>query len=360
MKNRARGIESLSKTGNKVFVSGFMNAVNSHCDKVRAAGVRALGKRWTWKPGRVSFLLPMVDDSSYEVRIAAVKALGELGDRSVVPHLALMLRKEWELNMLGHRRGAVAKKLRTALTDVLKKLRVVDTIPALINVLKYRSDRPLLTSTIRYSAYLTLSTINAPCAFSELLPVLKSRKGFWAAHTIKDACGKDEDWNKVLPLLKRDNPWVRRHAIISLSGRMVHQFIARLIPFRYDNDYWIRGAVVSALGNTKQRRFIPMVLKGLDDRSEHVRLLAVEAISKLDSFEAWGALSKIERFDSSGCVRRYASRVKKAITLSVALNLGADLFINPILSFFSFGAARPLSVQPHELMGRHDMHIIQT
>jgi len=169
----------------------------------------------------------------YHVRMAAVDALGRIGDRSAVEPLILMLE---DCN----------SNLREAAVKALVKIDDTNTEEILIDFLKNSVLKD------NYELFDALDKINNPCVVEVLIASLK----FTDTHA-------------------------RRHAARILGHFRDPRSVESLITAIQDRDERVREVAVDALGRVGDARAIEPLITALHDNDAGVRRAVVDALNRL-------------------------------------------------------------------------------
>ena len=224
---------------------------------VRSAVIEAIVRRDA-SAGIVEILVEQLRGEDADVRLAAIVALGRLGDRRATAALSTALD--------GPRAGIVA-------------------------------------------AAAALAQIGDPSAFEPLLPLLAHDDAAvrQAAIGALNSLGHPEMAARVAGLLSSPDPHVRESAVRIAGYFGYRACVDSLIDRSSDQDERVRRAAVEHLPFLEDPRTIRHLAAALDDPSPRVRSAAAQALSHLPAAAARGPLLSATR-DADAWVRYYAVR----------------------------------------------------
>jgi HEAT repeat protein len=234
--------------------------------QVRWAACRALG--WIGDPQAIPHLIQALQDRSGVVRRAACRALGWIGDPQAIPHLIQALQD----------RSGVARR---AACRALGRIGDPQAIPHLIQALQ---DEMWW---VRRAACQALGWIGDPQAIPHLIQALQDvdwdvrRAAFWALGEIGE-----QAIPHLIQALQDEMWWVREAACEALGWIGDPQAIPHLIQALQDEDRDVREAACLALGEIGDPQAIPHLIQALQDENERVRSEACEALGRIGDPQA--------------------------------------------------------------------------
>lgn len=291
-------------------------------------------------------LLHVLNSDNLNARSAAIEALGKIGDPMAVPYLARNLRDE-RAPWMGEPIHDVAERaLRQIGTqDALKALG--DTIPEAMRhaaapehsngssrLKQERAMLPRLVTAVKQS-----SETEREMAAKTLRDFAKEMKGRYDDATIQpliDTLGHP-DWfvrwamiealgwinapGTVTALIDalQDDAWTVRLAIIrALVEIRDPQAVPYLVRLLGDDHAQVREVAAEALGELQDRAAVPGLLQALEDADSFVRRSAAEALGRVGDQRAVSALTRALD-DSSVDVRWAAVLALKALKSTEAV-----------------------------------------
>jgi HEAT repeat protein len=212
--------------------------------------LEALGDQRAVKP-----LLSLLLCEVHEVHHSAAKALGELGDTSVVPYLIETL-------------STMGSSVRCrAIVDALGCLRSGEATEPLIDLVG--SNRAYSDISLTSMALSALGNIRDPRALSVLIK-----------------------------FCRHSESQLRYHATVALGKLGDKRAFDAIMSRLSDEDSWIRGTAVSALGDLRDLRAIqPIIERLLTDPSVDVRLDAADVLGNKGDESALAALRQAAEQD---------------------------------------------------------------
>ena len=276
-----------------------------------------------------------------DVREAAAKALGEIGDaRAVEPLIAASLQDKGSVGDVKYGFSGVSYRVRPAAAKALVSIGVPAVQPliaalgdgdedvrraaagALGQIGDPRAVEPLIAalrdknSDVRRRAAEALGKLRDARAVDPLIAALKDQN-MYACKAAAGALGQIGDPRAVEPLiaaLSNENGDVRKAAagaLVKIGVPAVEPLIAVL---RWDKD--VRQAAAGALGQIGDARAVEPLITALKDKDKYVCLAAVKALGNLgwqpDQSEA-GAVYWVEKRKWHKCVEIGAPAVEPLI-----------------------------------------------
>ena len=215
-----------------------------------------------------ALLVTTVTDPVVAVRLAAVEALGGLGDTMAVRALIDVLKRDTDA---GVRRAAAWS---------LGELDDPRAIPALSDALRSDAD-----AEVRRNAAHALGEIEDARATPALTEVLRRDRDVSVRKAIVEALSSIEDPASaaaLFPVLKDSDPEMRRAAADALGAIENLNSVEELMPLVRDESKEVRRAAVDALGSLEDKRALPALARALSDSDVEVRRAAADAIGSLD------------------------------------------------------------------------------
>lgn len=235
-------------------------------------------------------LLSMIEDKDPRVRARAAGALGDLGAASAEPRLRPLL-KDTSPPVRAAAAGALADiGARGAGADLAKLLEdpqpwVRGAAAAAVGALELKEERDRLAKClkdedpfVRGRAARALGSVGAATLASE-------PDAFAAACALESLAeaGRKDDLSSILPLLRRDNPLVRRAAARAAAFVGGPDAGPALLPVLNDPEEEVRAAAAEALARTRMTEAAASLAKLLTDRAPRVRLSAAAGLVRLGS-----------------------------------------------------------------------------
>jgi HEAT repeat protein len=284
--NAATGIAQL---GDK---SALIKLLDNEKTEVRKNAAKALGG--LGDSSIVPVLVKLLEDRSVYVRMSAVEALGKLGDTSAASILVELIENSdssQQRNMVG----------------ILSRLGDTSVVPALVKLLKSK-DSSVKSNAAEILGRLGDTSAVPVLAVSALIKVLKDRNPY-VRRSAAEALGKLGDTSAasvLVKLLEDENPKVQRNAAEAL-GRLGDTSAASiLVKLLEDEDSYMRENAAKALGRLGDSSAVPALVKLLEDENSDARRNAAEALGKLGNASAAQALIKLLE-DGNFYVRRNAT-----------------------------------------------------
>ncbi len=227
-------------------------------------------------PGLIKALEYKKDD---QIREAAAKALGQVGDALAVDPLINVLKNP-----------ILPFNLRKAAVDALGEIgdgKAVDPL-----VIELKNPR----KSFQQSVVVALGKISDPRAMEHLIPALKDTDLHKSAAMALGACGKS-DLKPLIAALKDDDWRVRSYAAEILGQINNPQAVKPLVNTLDDPANVVRVPVIKALGAIGDGHAIEPLIPFLKDVDNNIRSSASEALEYLgwqpgdDEMKAWYCLA---------------------------------------------------------------------
>lgn len=267
-KGRVIAAELAGETGSVSSVPVLVKLIGSDIRDVRRAAAMALGKLGT--PEAVRALMRAVEDPESNVRKMAVICLGEVkaGDA-------------FEL-LLGH--------LKSEKYDDIKE----DAIRSLIRIDAHRLGTmldgfspELREAVARFSD--DFDTLDRLSRDKERRVALTALSSFGSLRTQRAA-------ERLLEAVDNKDAEIRRTAVMALGGIEIgHE---KIKPLLKDSDMWVRLHAVRTLGQSLKQDMVMALTPMIHDKDIPVVMAAVEAISQIGGRDAEAALRGIESHEN--------------------------------------------------------------
>ncbi|NIO03707.1 MAG: hypothetical protein GTN74_03580 [Proteobacteria bacterium] len=144
----------LGELGDKPIMPDLLTSSVYHDDmRVRKEAIKTLGK--IKGRGAIRILCDLLDDREEEIRLLALKTLGEAGEKMAVPHILPFVQKK---KLKGHKSGT----LRQAAIEALGRIGDFEAIPALLDILRSKGLFKREDEAIRKSVVEALGAMGDP------------------------------------------------------------------------------------------------------------------------------------------------------------------------------------------------------
>jgi HEAT repeat protein/beta-lactamase regulating signal transducer with metallopeptidase domain len=219
----------------------------------------------------LSALVETLGDASVNVRLAAVRSLGSLGDPRAIAALAKALKEDTDA------------RVREAAAQSLGEIDDNRAVPALLDALRTERNARVKEHIIR-----ALGEIDDASAVAGISATVKDtnvevrRAAVWALGELEDPSAIPA----LIALAKDEDVEVRREVANSL-GNLSDESSNReafdpLMSMARDPDPEVRQSAISALGDFDDKRALPVFLAALKDQSPEVRHEAAHGIEGLE------------------------------------------------------------------------------
>ncbi|WP_417909161.1 HEAT repeat domain-containing protein [Candidatus Electronema sp. PJ] len=251
--------EALGKLGNSSFTPEFIKILADNNANVRYSAASALVK---WNGS--SFALKLLADKDSEVRRSAAIALGDLGDRSVVPEI---------VKLLSDRDSDV----RQSAAYALGKLGDRSVVPEIV---KLFSDGD---SDVRRSAAIALGDLGDRSVAPEIVKLLSDGDEFVriSAATVLSSMGDPSVAPELVKLLADKNANMRQVAVEIFGKQGDPSVVPELVKLLADKNANMRRVAAEILGKLGDPSVVPELVKLLADKNANMRQVAAEALGKL-------------------------------------------------------------------------------
>lgn len=290
--------------------------------------------------GVSSALLVTVRDSSPEVQMAVIEAIGGIKHIDAVKFLFRVMRiKKFEfrsevINIIGKRKDRQTVDLMTAIlkdkyaddrsrlraVDILKLMQDSETIESLI--LAMNDDQ---NEYVRGSAVEALAGIKDPRTVELVINACKKRDDVYLRICALRALSQIEDSRRIdilINSLQDDDSNVKRHAILAMGEIKDTRFVDPLCAMLKDKNqsFGLRSDCARILGKIEDIRAVESLIMALKDEEQAVRSEAATALCQIKDYRATEALIGLLN-DSSDIRRSYFAR---ALTEITGQNFGPD------------------------------------
>lgn len=279
-------------TGNKKGTDALGGALKSEMQNSSIYTSVALSDFAPEEPGsETEKLIEALKSEKGSTRVAAMMALGEMGERAAVEPILGILTRDYPLakasaaialGKIGDERAveSLKKEMKDGDSEYVKSSSAIalgrigeeSSVPPLIDRLRDQKVR------VRSSAALALAEIGNEAAVGPLIEVLKSGKG-----------SEEQKKNSL-----NANADVRKSAVLALGEIGSTEATETLVSILTDKEeaLEIRTSAASALGNIEDPRAVEALKKVFDDKNAdlNVRNAAFLALSKTKDQETAGVL----------------------------------------------------------------------
>lgn len=264
---RRAAVEILGKLDSTMTISQLVPMLKDKESLVRAATVRAL--RTLRDEALILDLLPLLNDRDWDVRMAVVNGLAAFKSEIVIPRLVQLLKNR-------------DSGLRQSSAWALGVLKLEAAIPNLITLLKDPEQD------VRAAAASALGAFSPSVALPMLTPLLKDkdpkvREGTaWALGLLKS----ETSIRNLILLLKDKHPRVREAAATALKDLKAEDAIPHLALLLRDKDVDVRMSAEATLVQFDSEAVVPQLIPLLADKEAGVRQVAVMALGDLKATTA--------------------------------------------------------------------------
>lgn len=297
-------------------------------------------------------LLKLLDNATGETLRPVVRVLGWVGTEPVIGELTRLLgspslRTE-VIEVLVRQGSVVVDPLCRQLGSDEVEVRLA-AILALGRIGDARSVRPLIEALedpeLTVEAAGALARIGDARAYDSLLPLLGHRRAAvrQAAIGALNSLGQARMEQDMKRLLDDPNPHVRESAA-RIAGYFGYAACAsRLLERLNDEDESVRRAAIETLPYLQDTEAAPLLDAALSDRSPKIRAAAAQSLGNLDDEVSLPGLTRALR-DSDSWVRYYAAR-----SLGQLRNAG---MLDPLCAVLSTDPAPQVRIAAAEALGR--------
>ncbi len=293
---RFPAVQALILTGNDRAVPHLANALKDRDEKTARTAADGLVKFGLIS---VEFILPLLKQESWKVRLLIIETLGKIGDKKTIPHLVEMLVDDkpevcraaaFSLRKMGDPLGELVFQGIMGDRKAMDRI-IIDRdprgFPFLLKALKDREWKAR-----KFSSYL-LGKLMVNEAVDPLIGTLRDQDA-WVRQSAAEALGKlqnDKASKHLIRCLWDPEMEVRGEAALSLGKLKAVDAVPRLTVLLKDATA-VREKAVHALGEIGNPSTAEAVIELLEDPSDTVRIKAVEALGKIKCTKAMDPLLK--------------------------------------------------------------------
>jgi HEAT repeat protein len=266
-------------------IDGLLQALRHDDDYVRLAAVQALGA--LGDPWAVEPVCGLMSDGAIAIRLAAIHALGALGDPRATralcaalldKHLSVRLASARALGTLKDRRAIGSLCRATCDVTISVRLAAIQALGELNDMRAVGSLCKLLTdwnAEIREAAARTLGAIKSPRSARAVCAALKDEvpsvraAAIWALGELKDP----RSAGPLSTILSDVDPGQRVAAVRLLGELKAPGSVESLCAALRDFDIDVRSAAATALGQIRDPRAIAPLIDALSTRRFHIEVL---------------------------------------------------------------------------------------
>lgn len=235
-------------------------------------------------------LAAALKDTDERVRVAAIQSIASRHERSVVPDLIPLLADS-------------SVDVRRAAVEALQQMPDPRAIAALVQALRNDSD-----AGVRELAAHALGQIDDERAVPGLSAALRTERVVAVRRNIVWALAEIESASSAAALgeaLRDSDPETRQYAISGLGSLQVKSAAPQIIPLLRDPNADVRAKAAWALGELKSTDALDELMAAVGDANADVRQYAISALSSLEDQRAMPAFLRALR-DPNVDVRRQA------------------------------------------------------
>ena len=218
----------------------------------------------------ITALAQALDDSEYEVRLAAVNSLGGLQDPAAIAALAKALKEDTDA------------RVREAAAWALGEIDDNRAVPHLLEALK--TER---SSKVRVKIIESLNQIDDPSAIGGVSGAIKDPSAEVRRAAV-EALGEFGD-AAVIPalaaMIRDEDVQVRRNVAEALGSLEESSTIEPLKEMTRDRDAEVRASAIEGLAQHESMSLLPIFVAALKDSSAHVREHAADALGSFDELK---------------------------------------------------------------------------
>jgi HEAT repeat protein len=323
---RARAAGALGKIkDNRAIAKLTELLVSEPAPFVRIRVSQALGA--IGNPVVIHYLVNILKDPEWWVRVRAVEALEQMGEKSVPSLLVAMEDEDHEVR----RRAALALERIGYVESILREYGKEDYKPELRKILLHIAKAGVIES-------LSDKLTSSDTQFKKRIVRILGEAG------TRDAA------EPLLDLLKQTSDWTLKARVIQSLGKVgAVEAIPLIIANLKNTEFWVRWAAAEALGILDAKDYIDDVAAILDDPNPIARESALRALSMLRVTVHWDKIEHLLQ-DPSVRVRATALRVMRELGITAQSQKILDIMRESsdevkIEAIKYFNAIRETSVQ---------------
>ena len=269
---RENAADRLGETQDSRAVGPLIQALNDQAPYVVASAALALG-RFRAQSAVDPLLAVLNDPKIATTQIAAITALGEIGDPRAIATLLQVPKSSFTRGSYPRLAASLFNDMKTALVAALANFgaQAVDPLVAALN----DSDEE-----VRWCAATALGSIKDPRAVPPLIAALKDAD-FFMMPALITALGDIGDSRAAGPLLQAaknttmsDAKWALSNALVKLGAPAIDALAAAL----NDPDPGVRLYAVTALAGIKDPHAVPPLIAALKDADNDVKKAAATGL----------------------------------------------------------------------------------
>ncbi len=245
-------------------------------------------------PSVIHYLVNILKDPEWWVRVRAVEALEQLGEMSIPSLLVAMEDHDSEVR----RRAALA----------LERIGYVEKILDEYSEEKYKSELRKILFLVAQAGVV-----------ESLCEKLESSEGNIKKRIVRllGEAGTREASEPLINLLRTEREWTLKARIIQSLGKIgAKEAVPLLIENLKDSQYWVRRSAVEALATLEASEYSGRIAAILDDPHPYAREAALSALAMLKVSSHWDKIEKL-LYDPAPKVRTTAVRVMRELGIIV-------------------------------------------
>ena len=256
----------------------------------------------------VDQLITDLKNPNYNVRIRAIKSLGEIGDaKAVAPLLEVLYsskdveREQASLSLAKIGDEGIVDSLISVFSGedsrtkanaayAMGKIGNEQAVPYLIEALRDTDART------RVFAAFALGEIGDARAVGQLMELLSEYSDHWV---LLDSAERDNEHIESGLDTLYEHEWFLCQTSYQALTKIGETAVSPLVSALSDGDFYVRGTAAAALGDIGSEQAVPLLIEALGDSDSYVRNNAVEALGKIGSTKAVQPLiDMLQRQDS--------------------------------------------------------------
>ncbi|EDN66650.1 PBS lyase HEAT-like repeat [Beggiatoa sp. PS] len=289
-KIRVATVRALGMIEHTNAVSILQTALNDDDPWVRYFAARSLGEQRALQAWENLAQLAQTDKAR-QVRIAAIEALGQIGDSQAIPILAQITASE-------------ESDLVHAAIGALGQIDHSDALPPLLTALQSSTQTEQKLEVIR-----ALGNNSKLESIQALQQIAATDEDNQIVQTVIETLAQLATSEAVAALIALTTYPSRREASVNALSQLGEAQIDAIAQGLQHAQPAVRSATVDALTRMKNPFVNPYLIMALADNDALVRLAAITALGHLNLHDAEQKLSQIASEDSNLAVRRAAQKV---------------------------------------------------